>query len=103
MTLERWTADGSTAVDDPDRRRELARRLRQTWKAHNGPDLPPNRAAPGSGVELTDQDRAELEATGGLTLGVAAEFARTGVDYLSVGALTHSSPIVDIALDLRPR
>ena len=48
-------------------------------------------------------DRAELEATGGLTLEVAAEFARTGVDYLSVGALTHSSPIVDIALDLRHR
>jgi nicotinate-nucleotide pyrophosphorylase (carboxylating) len=48
-------------------------------------------------------DGVELEATGGLTLGVAAEFAATGVDYLSVGALTHSSPIVDIALDLRPR
>jgi nicotinate-nucleotide pyrophosphorylase (carboxylating) len=48
-------------------------------------------------------DRAELEATGGLTLDVAAEFAATGVDYLSVGALTHSSPIMDIAMDLRPR
>jgi nicotinate-nucleotide pyrophosphorylase (carboxylating) len=48
-------------------------------------------------------DRAELEATGGLTLDVAAKFAETGVDYLSVGALTHSSPIVDIALDLRAR
>ena len=47
-------------------------------------------------------DRAELEATGGLTLEVAAEYAATGVDYLSVGALTHSSPILDIALDLRP-
>jgi len=46
--------------------------------------------------------RAELEATGGLTLDVASEFAATGVDYLSVGALTHSSPILDIALDLRP-
>jgi nicotinate-nucleotide pyrophosphorylase (carboxylating) len=45
--------------------------------------------------------RAELEATGGLTLEVAREYADTGVDYLSVGALTHSSPIVDIALDLR--
>ncbi len=42
----------------------------------------------------------ELEATGGLTLEVAAEYAATGVDYLSVGALTHSSPILDIALDL---
>lgn len=48
-------------------------------------------------------DRAELEATGGLTLDRVREFAETGVDYLSVGALTHSSPILDIALDLRPR
>ncbi|TQS40569.1 carboxylating nicotinate-nucleotide diphosphorylase [Cryptosporangium phraense] len=47
--------------------------------------------------------KAELEATGGLTLERAREFAETGVDYLSVGALTHSSPILDIALDLRPR
>jgi nicotinate-nucleotide pyrophosphorylase (carboxylating) len=47
-------------------------------------------------------DRAELEATGRLTLEVAPAYAATGVDYLSVGALTHSSPILDIALDLRP-
>jgi nicotinate-nucleotide pyrophosphorylase (carboxylating) len=47
--------------------------------------------------------RAELEATGGLTLEVARAHAETGVDYLSVGGLTHSSPILDIALDLRPR
>jgi nicotinate-nucleotide pyrophosphorylase (carboxylating) len=46
-------------------------------------------------------DQAELEATGGLTLNEAAKYAATGVDYLSVGALTHSSPILDIALDLR--
>ena len=45
-------------------------------------------------------DRVELEATGGLTLEVAREVAMTGVDYLSVGGLTHSSPILDIALDL---
>ncbi|MEV0267148.1 MAG: carboxylating nicotinate-nucleotide diphosphorylase [Hamadaea sp.] len=48
-------------------------------------------------------ERVELEATGGLTLEVARKYAETGVDYLSVGGLTHSSPIVDIALDLRPR
>ena len=47
--------------------------------------------------------RAELEATGNLTLETAAAYAATGVDYLSVGGLTHSSPILDIALDLRPR
>ncbi|HEX3732534.1 MAG TPA: carboxylating nicotinate-nucleotide diphosphorylase [Mycobacteriales bacterium] len=43
---------------------------------------------------------AELEATGGLRLENAAQYAATGVNYLSVGALTHSSPIMDIALDL---
>ncbi len=48
-------------------------------------------------------DRAELEATGGLTLDMAREYAATGVNYLSVGALTHSPPILDVALDLRPR
>jgi nicotinate-nucleotide pyrophosphorylase (carboxylating) len=48
-------------------------------------------------------DRAELEATGNLTLSTASAYAATGVDYLSVGALTHSSPILDIAMDLRPR
>ena len=48
-------------------------------------------------------DRVELEATGNLTLETAAVYAATGVDYLSVGGLTHSSPILDIAMDLRPR
>lgn len=47
-----------------------------------------------------DIGKVWLEATGGLTLDNAADVARTGVDYLSVGALTHSSPIVDLALDL---
>lgn len=42
----------------------------------------------------------EIEATGGLTLDVVRDYALTGVDYLSVGGLTHSSPILDIALDL---
>lgn len=45
-------------------------------------------------------ERLEIEATGGLTLEVAAEYARTGVDYLSVGGLTHSSPVLDLALDV---
>ncbi len=45
--------------------------------------------------------RARLEASGGLTFADAAAVAATGVDYISVGALTHSAPILDIALDLR--
>lgn len=44
--------------------------------------------------------QVKLEATGGLTLEAAREVAMTGVDYLSVGGLTHSSPVLDIALDI---
>ena len=44
---------------------------------------------------------AKLEASGGLSLGVAAAVAATGVDYLAVGALTHSAPVLDIGADLR--
>ena len=44
--------------------------------------------------------RAKLEASGGLTLANAREVAETGVDYLSIGALTHSAPQLDIGLDL---
>nr|WP_223184513.1 carboxylating nicotinate-nucleotide diphosphorylase [Streptomyces sp. CBMA152] len=51
-------------------------------------------------VELV-AGRAFLESSGRLTLDNAAAYAATGVDYLAVGALTHSSPILDIGLDLR--
>lgn len=43
----------------------------------------------------------KLEASGGLTLATVADVAATGVDYIAVGALTHSSPILDIALDFQ--
>ena len=52
-------------------------------------------------VELV-AGRAELEATGGLTLDRARAVAETGVDYLSVGGLTHSAPVLDIGVDLQP-
>jgi nicotinate-nucleotide pyrophosphorylase len=45
--------------------------------------------------------RARLEASGSLRLDTARAVADTGVDYLAVGALTHSAPALDIALDLR--
>jgi nicotinate-nucleotide pyrophosphorylase (carboxylating) len=63
-------------------------------------NMPPDRLR--QAVALVGDRDVELEATGGLTLAVAREVAATGVDYLSVGALTHSSPILDLALDLRP-
>ncbi len=43
-----------------------------------------------------------LEASGGLTLREARAVASTGVDYLAVGALTHSAPALDLGLDLVP-
>ena len=45
--------------------------------------------------------RAELEASGGLTVSRARDVAVTGVDYLAVGALTHSAHVLDIGLDFR--
>lgn len=49
-----------------------------------------------------NEGRALLEASGGLSLPMAADVAATGVDYLAVGALTHSAPVLDIGADLRP-
>lgn len=45
--------------------------------------------------------RCKLEASGGLSLENAKAYAQTGVDYLAVGALTHSAPVLDIGLDLK--
>jgi nicotinate-nucleotide pyrophosphorylase (carboxylating) len=44
--------------------------------------------------------RARLEASGRLSLDNARAVAETGVDYLAVGALTHSAPVLDIGLDI---
>ena len=43
--------------------------------------------------------RAELEASGGITLNSIRAVAESGVDYISVGALTHSARALDIGLD----
>jgi len=44
--------------------------------------------------------RTKLESSGGLSLDLAAEYAATGVDYLAVGALTHSVRVLDLGLDM---
>jgi nicotinate-nucleotide pyrophosphorylase (carboxylating) len=43
-----------------------------------------------------------FEASGGVTLETIREIAATGVDFISVGALTHSAPALDIGLDFTP-
>jgi nicotinate-nucleotide pyrophosphorylase (carboxylating) len=46
--------------------------------------------------------RAELEASGGVDLETIRDVAETGVDFISVGALTHSAPSLDLSLLLEP-
>jgi len=46
--------------------------------------------------------RAKIEISGGVTLDRMEELARTGADYVSVGALTHSAPAADISFELEP-
>jgi nicotinate-nucleotide pyrophosphorylase (carboxylating) len=60
-------------------------------------DLDQTRAA----VTLAREAGVRLEASGGLDLARAREVAATGVDYLAVGALTHSAPVLDLGFDLR--
>jgi nicotinate-nucleotide pyrophosphorylase (carboxylating) len=52
-------------------------------------------------VGLVRGSGVRLEASGGLDLARAHEVAATGVDYLAVGALTHSAPVLDLGFDLR--
>jgi len=52
-------------------------------------------------VALID-GRSQIEASGGITLDNIRTVAETGVNYISVGALTHSAVAVDIAMDFTP-
>ena len=47
--------------------------------------------------------RAMTEASGGVNEGTVSDIAATGVDIISVGALTHSAPVMDISLDFEDR
>jgi nicotinate-nucleotide pyrophosphorylase (carboxylating) len=53
-------------------------------------------------VQMARGTGVRLEASGGLDLSRAADVAATGVDFLAVGALTHSAPVLDLGFDLRP-
>lgn len=55
-------------------------------------------------VEIVHQtnNRIEIEVSGGINLNNIEEFADCGIDYVSVGALTHSAPATDIAMKLKP-
>lgn len=57
--------------------------------------------AAGAAVAIAREAGVATEASGGLTLADAARYAATGVDYIAVGALTHSAPVLDLGFDLR--
>ncbi len=46
--------------------------------------------------------RAKTEISGGVTLARIPELAATGADFVSIGALTHSAPAVDISFEIEP-
>jgi nicotinate-nucleotide pyrophosphorylase (carboxylating) len=52
-------------------------------------------------VRVHGDARPETEASGGITLETIRGYAETGVDFISVGALTHSAPALDLSLQLR--
>jgi nicotinate-nucleotide pyrophosphorylase (carboxylating) len=55
-------------------------------------------------VGLVRQSATDIlvEVSGGVTLETVPAYAATGVDLISVGALTHSAPVLDLAFDLAP-
>ncbi|HEY6866683.1 MAG TPA: carboxylating nicotinate-nucleotide diphosphorylase [Candidatus Eisenbacteria bacterium] len=77
----RTVAEVQRAVEEVDR-----------WCAAHPPDSPRMRAGA--------KRWPELEVSGGLTLENARVYAETGVDYLSIGALTHSAPALDLSLEI---
>lgn len=52
-------------------------------------------------LEITKPAGVRTEASGGLTIKDAPAYGQTGVDYISVGALTHSAKVLDLGFDLR--
>jgi nicotinate-nucleotide pyrophosphorylase (carboxylating) len=74
--------------------------------AHGATQILLDNMAPGDMAEAVRRAKGAnpailLEASGGLTLTNVAEVSATGIDFVATGAITHSSPILDIALDFR--
>jgi nicotinate-nucleotide pyrophosphorylase (carboxylating) len=63
-------------------------------------NMTPERMAQAVDLVRSADPRPETEASGGITLETIGSFARTGVDFISVGALTHSAPALDLSLRL---
>jgi nicotinate-nucleotide pyrophosphorylase (carboxylating) len=63
-------------------------------------NFPPERMREAVTIRDVAGSKTLLEASGGITLETVPEIARTGIDRISIGALTHSAPILDLSMDL---
>jgi nicotinate-nucleotide pyrophosphorylase (carboxylating) len=63
-------------------------------------NMPPDMMRQAAGLRDQLRPAAMLEASGGVTLATARSIAESGVDRISIGALTHSAPALDIGLDM---
>ncbi|MFZ1550132.1 MAG: nicotinate-nucleotide diphosphorylase (carboxylating), partial [Anaerolineae bacterium] len=77
---------------------QLAEALQQPVDRILLDNMPPEQMA--VAVQIT-AGRIPLEASGNVNLNTVAAIAATGVDFISIGALTHSVKALDISLDLR--
>ncbi len=66
-------------------------------------NMPPSLLTEAVGIRDAAGSQAWLEASGGVTLSTIRPIAQTGVDRISIGALTHSAPALDLALDWQHR
>jgi nicotinate-nucleotide pyrophosphorylase (carboxylating) len=72
------------------------------WLLLDNMDTDALRAAVALAEDRQEGARPSLEASGGVTLDNVADVAATGVDFISVGALTHSAPSLDLSMALEP-
>jgi nicotinate-nucleotide pyrophosphorylase (carboxylating) len=94
---------GRTVEIECDREEQVSEACRAGADIVMLDNFDPERAARCVAVvrEASPTGRVLFEASGGVNLDSAPRFAAAGVDIISVGALTHSAPILDLALDLR--
>ena len=92
-------------VEMPERPRDrggAGHRRRPPAAGQHGPRGAAGRGRARDAAAKSHGPIATLEASGGITLENAAEVAATGVDFVSVGALTHSAPALDLSMLLEP-
>ena len=83
----------------PHRRGGRTRRWRRALRASCSTTWGPTQLR---AAVAQNEGRAILEASGGITLETVRDHAATGVQFISVGALTHSAPALDLSLILEP-